>query len=182
MTAPAQTHVRNATPNPGPSGAGATSARPSEAAVSGQTHELPSAASLAFLQREAALWAGIVHGDAELAMPSFVPLAAYQQVKDVANPAADWKARLVTAFRRDVARLHSRLGATASRAKFISIDVPEARARWVNPGEEWNRVGYFRVFGSKLRFEVDGQPRVFDIKSLISWQGQWYVVHLSAID
>jgi hypothetical protein len=60
--------------------------------------------------------------------------------------------------------------------------VPESRTRWVDPGEEYNKIGYFRVFGSKLRYEDGpGSPKSFDVKSLISWRGEWYVVHLSAI-
>ena len=59
--------------------------------------------------------------------------------------------------------------------------MPDARARWVDPGEEYNKIGYYRVFGSRLRYEVDGAARSFDVKSLISWRGEWYVVHLGAI-
>ena len=66
-------------------------------------------------------------------------------------------------------------------ARLVALDVPEARARWVEPGEEYNKIGYFRVFGSKLRYEVDGAAHAFDVKSLISWRGEWYVVHLSAV-
>jgi hypothetical protein len=51
----------------------------------------------------------------------------------------------------------------------------------VEPGEEWNKIGYFRVFDPKLRYEVDGAGRSFTVKSLISWRGEWYVVHLNAI-
>ena len=61
------------------------------------------------------------------------------------------------------------------------LEVPEARGRWVDPGEEYNKIGYYRVFGSRLRYELDGDAHAFDVKSLISWRGEWYVVHLSAI-
>lgn len=114
-------------------------------------------------------------------MPFFFPLGAYEQVKDVAEPAVDWKRRLVAAYRHDIHELHTRLGDTPADAKLLALDVPETRATWVEPGEEWNKLGYFRVFGSKLRYEVSGAPHAFDVKSLISWRGEWYVVHLSAI-
>jgi hypothetical protein len=77
--------------------------------------------------------------------------------------------------------LHAHLGQGAPRARLVGLDVPHGSARWVEPGEEWNKLGYFRVFGSKLRFEVDGTADSFDVKSLIAWRGEWYVVHLSAI-
>jgi hypothetical protein len=114
-------------------------------------------------------------------MPFFFPLAAYQQVKDVSDPGSDWKHRLVAAYGRDVHALHARLGADATRATFVGIDVPDAHARWVDPGEEYNKIGYFRVFSSRLRYTVDGEARSFEVKSLISWRGEWYVVHLGAI-
>jgi hypothetical protein len=146
-----------------------------------QTRERPALSSAAFERGTAALWAAIAKDDPALAMPFFFPLDAYEQVKDVGDPAADWKHRLVAAYERDIHALHARLGAEADTAHFVTLEVPEGRARWVEPGEEWNKLGYYRVFGSKLRFEVDGGAGTFEIKSLISWRGEWYVVHLSAI-
>jgi len=145
-----------------------------------QTHDAPSASGSAFDARVAGLWAAIVNDDPSLAMPFFFPLGAYAQVKDVADPAADWNHRLVAAYRHDIHELHAKLG-DAAAARFVALAVPDARARWVEPGEEYNKIGYFRVFGSKLRFAGDDGPRSFDVKSLISWRGEWFVVHLSAI-
>jgi hypothetical protein len=143
----------------------------------------------------AALGEAIVRDDPERAMAFFFPLGAYEQVKDIGSPAIDWKRRLVAAYVRDIHALHARLAeAQALRdgppedsgtgARLLGLDVPDARARWVEPGEEYNKIGYFRVFGSRLRFEVGGPKQTlqtFDVKSLISWRGEWYVVHLSAI-
>jgi hypothetical protein len=146
-----------------------------------QTRDRPRASGEAFDARVRALWDAIVLDDPERGMTMFFPLGAYQQVKDVPNPAADWRLRLVAAYARDVHALHAALGASASRAQLVAMDVPENQARWVLPGEEYNKIGYYRVFGSRLHFEVDGATRTFDVKSLISWRGEWYVVHLSAI-
>ncbi|HEX4448361.1 MAG TPA: hypothetical protein VH044_16560 [Polyangiaceae bacterium] len=146
-----------------------------------QTHDIPAASGPAFEARRDALWDAIVKDDPDKALPFFFPVGAYQQVKDVTDPAADWKHRLVAAYRRDIHALHARLGAAPEDAKLIALDLPAARARWVEPGEEWNKIGYYRVFGSKLRYSVAGEERAFDVKSLISWRGEWFVVHLSAI-
>jgi hypothetical protein len=164
------------TPSAGP--APMPSADPAELP---QTHDVPHGAGVVFETRAAALWNAIVKDDPPRAMPLFFPAAAYDQVKDIANPGADWKHRLVAAYARDIHALHDRLGDATGRARFVALEVPDARARWVEPGEEYNKIGYFRVFGSKLRYEVDGAARTFDVKSLISWRGEWYVVHLSAI-
>jgi hypothetical protein len=146
-----------------------------------QTHDVPRAAGPAFEARRDALWQAIVTDDAERAMPFFFPLGAYQQVKDVANPAADWRHRLVSAYQHDIHALHARLGPAPGDAKFLGLDVPEGRGRWIEPGEEWNKIGYYRVFGTKLRYLLGGEEHTFDVKSLISWRGEWFVVHLSAI-
>jgi hypothetical protein len=87
----------------------------------------------------------------------------------------------VSAYAHDIHALHARLGDDAASAKLVGIDVPQARARWVDPGEEYNKIGYWRVFGSRLRYDVGGTSGSFEIKSLISWRGEWYVVHLSAV-
>jgi len=147
-----------------------------------QTRDKPPSSSPALEKRTAALWDAVVRDEPALAMAFFFPLDAYEQVKDVGDPAADWKRRLVAAYERDIHALHARLGDASKTARLVTLDVPEGRARWVEPGEEWNKLGYFRVFGSRLRYEVDeGGTDTFEIKSLISWRGEWYVVHLSAI-
>jgi hypothetical protein len=146
-----------------------------------QTHDLPPASSSELDARVRSLWEAIVEDDPSRAMPFFFPLSAYEQVKDVAAPAADWRHRLVAAYTRDIHALHLRLGSGSARARFVSFDVPEHASRWVNPGEEYNKIGYYRVFGSKLRYDIDAGAKAFDVKSLISWHGEWYLVHLSAI-
>jgi len=164
------------TPTPTP-----TSSASADSASLPQTHDEPAASGPALEARVQALWDGIVADDPDRAMAFFFPLGAYRQVKDVPDPAADWKRRLVAAYAQDVHALHARLGGDAASAKLLGLDVPQARARWVDPGEEYNKIGYWRVFGSRLRYDVGGTSGSFEIKSLISWRGEWYVVHLSAV-
>jgi hypothetical protein len=168
-------------PSPARQDASAATADVSDAAILPQTRDIPHASGPAFEARVAALWSAIVDDDPERGMPFFFPLGAYQQVKDIGNPAADWSRRLVAAYARDIHALHARLDDSGARARLIALDVPDQRARWVEPGEEYNKIGYFRVFGSKLHYDADGERRTFDVKSLISWRGEWYVVHLNAI-
>jgi hypothetical protein len=144
-----------------------------------QTHDKPEAAGAAFEARVAALWDAVVKDDPDLAMPSFFPVTAYEQVKAIPNASSDWRRRLVAAFKRDIHALHKRLGDHASSATRLRVDVPEDRARWVEPGEESNKLGYFRVYGTRLVYAVEGKERSLEVTSLISWRGEWYVVHLS---
>ena len=111
-------------------------------------------------------------------MAFFFPRAAYEQVKALADPARDWRYRLVAHYKRDIHAAHQKLGRQATVARWSGLDVGSG-ARWVEPGEEGNKLGYWRVYGSRLRFTVEGQERSIEISSLISWRGEWYVVHLS---
>jgi hypothetical protein len=144
-----------------------------------QTPDKPQTSGTDWDAHVASLWDAIVNDDPDRALGFFFPVGAYEQVKDIANAAADWKSRLWRNFARDVHQLHARLGANAASAKFVRIDVPEERASWVRPHEEGNKGSYWRVYGTQLHYEDDGHERAFDVKSLISWRGEWYVVHLS---
>ena len=58
--------------------------------------------------------------------------------------------------------------------------VPNA-AQWILPGVEYNKGSYWRVYGTTVTYTVGGESRSFPITSMISWRGEWYVVHLGAI-
>jgi len=111
-------------------------------------------------------------------MAAFFPKTAYEQVKAIPNPASDWRWRLVANYKRDIHAAHAKLGRKSTEARFVALDVGSG-ARWVEPGEEGNRLGYFRVYGTKLRYSVEGHEKTVDISSMISWRGEWYVVHFT---
>jgi hypothetical protein len=144
-----------------------------------QTRDKPEASGAAFDARVAALWDAIVKDEPDRAMPFFFPVTAYEQVKAITNASSDWRRRLVAAYKRDIHALHSRLGDHAADAKLVRADVPQDRARWVEPNEESNKLGYYRVYGTRLVYAVDGKEKSLEVTSLISWRGEWYVVHLS---
>jgi hypothetical protein len=143
-----------------------------------QTHALPPADSAAFAARMQDLWQAIVNGDPAPALPSFFPVSAYLQVKAISNPQADWQNRLVGYYDLDIQAAHALLGPDAARAEFVGVTLPTAKAVWVLPGQEYNKGPYYRVYGTRLTYRVGGQTRSFGIFSLISWRGEWYVVHL----
>lgn len=144
-----------------------------------QTKDKPLTTTAAFDARSKALWEAIVSDDPDKALPFFFPVKAYEQVKAIDNPASDWRRRLVGAYKRDIHALHKRLGEHASEAKLVRLDLPEDRAKWVEPGDEYNKLGYYRVYGTRIVYDVGGKERSFEISSLISWRGEWYVVHLT---
>jgi hypothetical protein len=146
-----------------------------------QTDERPAATGATFTAGVQGLWQAVQQDRPELAMPFFFPQAAYLQVKAIEDPATDYQQRLIANYEQDIHTLHAQLGADAAGAQFDSIDVPDAQAVLVQPGEESNKLSYWRVYGSTLHYTEDGQARSFPVTSLISWRGQWYVVHLGQI-
>jgi hypothetical protein len=145
-----------------------------------QTMDKPTAQSSSFQARVQGLWQAIVADTPGPGMPFFFPLSAYLQVKAISNPTGDWNTRLVANYGADIHALHAQLGAAASRAKLVDLQVPDA-AQWILPGAEANKGSYWRVYGTVLRYSVDGVVSTFPVTSMISWRGEWYVVHLGAI-
>ncbi len=144
-----------------------------------QTKDKPSLRSASYEKRIALLWDAIVKDDATIAGPAFFPLVAYQQVKAIPNPTADWTERLMKAFVRDIHWAHEQLGPGAASAQLVGLEVHEDKAQWMEPGREGNKLGYWRALGSKLRWlDGGGAPKSLELTSLISWRGEWYVVHV----
>jgi len=144
-----------------------------------QTEDRPRTDSPAFLHRMELLVRAIEADDAKLAHDAFFPVVAYEQVKDIAKPALDHERRLLAAFARNVHEYHRELGKQAAGIRFVRVELPEDKVKWMNVGKEGNRVGYFRVLRSRLVVATaEGKERSFELTSMISWRGEWYVVHL----
>ena len=146
-----------------------------------QTSTLPSGTTPQFHAEMADLWQAVVTGDASQALPAFFPLGAYRQLKSIANPQQDWQDRLVGELSLDVAAAHALLGAGASGAQLVAVDVPTQYAHWVTPGVCTNSIGYYEVPNARVVYQEGGVTRSFGIASMISWRGEWYVVHLGAV-
>jgi len=119
-----------------------------------------------------------VDDDPQEAMAFFFPETAYQQVKAIANPASDYKNRLIGFYTLDVHAAHRLLGSGAKDAKLVGVTVPANQAQWILPGGEQNKLSYYRVYGARLTYTQGGATKSFGLFSLISWRGEWYVVHL----
>jgi hypothetical protein len=143
-----------------------------------QTSRFPSTTTTPFRNVIYDLWLAVTTGNASLAGPAFFPEAAYVQVKAIANPESDWQDRLWGDFTLDVAAAHALVGGDA---KFVRVIVPTAYAAWVSPGACANTLGYWHVPGARVVYQRGGETRSFGIASLISWRGEWYVVHFGAV-
>jgi hypothetical protein len=146
-----------------------------------QTQATPSASSTAFKSRMAAFWAGVVSGSVSPAESAFFPQQAYAQLKAIAGASSDWSGRLLRDYALDIAAAHAQLGSHASRAQLVEVVVDANYAHWVPPGACYNAVGYYEMPGARVVYRTDGEVRSFGIASMISWRGEWYVVHLGAV-
>jgi hypothetical protein len=145
-----------------------------------QTGALPATATQAFRARMHVLWRAIVTDSPAAGRGAFFPRAAYLQVKAIPDAAADYRTRLLANFAADVHAAH-RLVAAGGTATLRYVSVPHEWA-WIAPGGCYNSVGYWHAPGSRLVYRQGGRIRSFGIYSLISWRGQWYVVHLGLWD
>jgi hypothetical protein len=168
-------------PSRSPSAPPSVIAIPAPAPGLPQTRARPSAGTPVFRAEMTDLWSAVVTGRPATGAPAFFPLSAYKQVKAIADPAADWNARLFGDFRLDVGAAHRLLGTGAGAARLVRVIVPSADAAWIDPGVCYNAVGYWHVGGARLVYRQGGQVRSIGIASLISWRGQWYVVHFGAV-
>ncbi len=179
--APTTATAASGSPSTIVAGVTTTTAAASDPGALPQTDERPSASGATFTASVDGLWEAIRQDKPELALPFFFPKSAYLQVKEISDPAGDFQNRLIANYEEDIHTLHAHLGANAANAKFVGISVPDAQAVFVQPGEESNKGSYWRVYGTTMQYEVDGQTGSFPVTSLISWRGQWYVVHLGEI-
>jgi hypothetical protein len=160
---------------------GATTVTTSAAGALPQTQAFPSTTAPQFQAAMAALFGAVAHGTAASAAGAFFPEAAYVQLKAIAGASTDYQDRLLADYDLDLAAATAELGTGAASATLVSVQVPMQYAHWVPPGECENSVGYFEVANSRVVYSLGGVTRSFGIASLISWRGEWYVVHLGAI-
>jgi hypothetical protein len=178
-SSPAIVSAAPASPSPRPSPS--VIAVPPPPASLHQTMAFPSAHTRVFRAEMTDLWAAVVADRPSFGIDAFFPLTAYQQVKAIADPTADWHNRLFADFRIDVVAAHQLLGPSARTARLVQVIVPSAQASWIVPGVCDNGVGYWHVAGARVVYREQGQLRSFGIASLISWRGRWYVVHFGAV-
>jgi hypothetical protein len=151
---------------------------PPGAASLPQTSTLPRTDDAAFNAVVHDIWLAVTTGNPQYALPAFFPEKAYEQVKAIADPAGDWEGRLWYDFTLDVAAAHKLVKPGAVLTK---VTVPAQYAQWISQGGCYNSTGYWHVPGSRVVYREDGVTHSFGIASLISWRGDWYLVHLGAV-
>lgn len=139
---------------------------------------LPRTDDAAFKAAVHDIWLAVSTGNPRYALPAFFPEKAYQQVKAIADPAADWQGRLWYDFTLDVAAAHQLVKPGAVLTK---VTVDAQYAQWIGAGACYNSTGYWHLPGGRMVYREGGVTHSFGIASFISWRGNWYVVHLGAL-
>lgn len=172
-----------------PVDAGAADAAPSDAGPSAEADAgSPSAAPIVkdnkvkpitdeeLQGRAKLLFEGIVKNDAAIAEPLWFPRDVFLDLKDIKDPGKYWD-QLHRAYARDIEKLHKKQksweGATFDR---LDIGSPP---KWVKPGDEGNKIGYYRTTKSTLHFTQDGKAHTLEVRVMITWQGRFFITHLS---
>ena len=128
------------------------------------------------LQAQArALFEAIVANDAARGESFWFPKEPFIPLKDVKGPDRYWDT-LHKTYVNDIAGLH-RQRKSWDGATFKGFVLGSA-PKWVKPGEEANKIGYHRSFRGKLRYEIEGETHAIEVRTVISWQGRWYITHL----
>lgn len=138
---------------------------------------LPPADSPELQARAKQLFEAIVADDPPKGDAFWFPKEPFLPLKDVKGPDKYWD-QLHRTFAADVRRYHKK-GAKKGwgDAKFVRFDLG-SKPKWVPPGDEANKIGYYRSFHGKLRYEQGGEARSLDVHTVISWQGRWFITHL----
>ena len=126
------------------------------------------------------LWGAIVADSPGQGRQVFFPESAYLKMKTgtIANPAGDYRWRLLAFFDLDLAAYHAHLGPDPAAAKLVAVNANPALAAWIPAGACENTVGYWHLPGTRLVYTSAGRTYSVRVASLISWRGVWYVVHL----
>jgi hypothetical protein len=129
-------------------------------------------------ERAAHLLDAIARNDPSAADDFFFPKAPFIPLKEVGDPARYFD-QLLGTYHRDIRTLHA-AQKDWTGAAFVSFELGTAPT-WVAPGKEYNRIGYFRTFGGKLRYRIGEKSKEIAVSTIISWDGRWYVTHLLPI-
>lgn len=127
-------------------------------------------------ERAQRLLDAIVHDDPARADDFFLSRDAFRLIKAVPSPAPLWE-RLHTAYVRDIRALHAATR-DLDRASFTRLRFTGRRG-WVVVGEEANRLPYWAQRHSLLDYAVGAETRHIEIRTMITWNDEWFITHLS---
>lgn len=127
-------------------------------------------------RRAQRLFEAILRDDPKLAEGVFFPRAAFLLVKDIPDPGAYFD-QLHARFASDIHALHKRLPGLP-HARFARFELAR-RGGFMAVREEGNRLPYWASRHSVLHYTSQGERHQFEVRVLITWDDEWYVIHLN---
>jgi hypothetical protein len=109
----------------------------------------------------------------------FFPEQPFLKVKDIKKPGAYWK-RLYKTYQKEIHQTHRRNKKFLKDGEFVSFKLG-SKPKWIKPGKESNKIGYFRTFNGKIEYQSKGKTRHLGVRVIISWQNHWFITHLLPI-
>ena len=164
-------HVADAGGDASPPAAPAEAAPPFAA-----DNKLPPTEGPELQERAKGLLEAVIQDDPKLGDPFWFPKEPFIPLKDVKGPDKYWE-QLHRTYGTDVHALHKKRKSWSGVA-FERFEMG-SKPKWVKPGEEANKIGYYRSFRGKLHYTVEGKSESFEVRTVITWQGRWYITHLS---
>jgi hypothetical protein len=155
--------------------AGAPSPPPKEADYDPLNKAKPLVDSEELQSRARALFEAIVQNSPARAEDLWFPREPFLILKDIKDPGKYWD-QLHRTYAADIRALHKKRKSWDG-ASFVSFAIG-SKPKWVKPGDEANKIGYYRSFHGTLRYAIDGKEGTLDVHTVITWQGRWYITHL----
>jgi hypothetical protein len=169
---PAATEAPTATPTASDSGA----PPPAKTAVDDPKNKAkPPMDSEELQARARGLFDAIVQNNPSLGEDFWFPKEPFLILKDIKDPGKYWD-QLHRAYAKDIEKLHKKR-ASWEGAQFEKFE-PGAPPKWVKPGDEGNKIGYFRTVKGNLVYKMEGKSHKIEVRVIISWQNRWYITHL----
>jgi hypothetical protein len=151
-------------------------AAPAKRAFVADNKVLPPLESDDLNQKAKKLLDAIISDDPALGESFWFPKEPFIPLKDVKGPDKYWN-NLHATYARDIHALH-RKRKSWEGATFVSFKMGST-PKWVPPGDEANKIGYYRSFRGKLTYLLEGKKGTIEVHTIISWQGDWFITHLS---
>ncbi|MEZ4293839.1 MAG: hypothetical protein R3B70_02600 [Polyangiaceae bacterium] len=125
--------------------------------------------------RARGLFDAVVQNNAALGEPLWFPREPFLILKDIKDPGKYWD-QLHRAFVKDVEKLHKKRKSWEG-TEFVKFE-PGSPPKWVKPGDEGNKIGYYRTVKGNLVYSFEGKNHKLEVRVMISWQNRWYITHL----
>jgi hypothetical protein len=125
--------------------------------------------------RARALFDAVVQNNAALGEDMWFPREPFLILKDIKEPGKYWD-QLHRAFVKDVEKLHKKRPSWEG-TELVKLELGSP-PKWVKPGEEGNKIGYYRTTKGSLVYRAEGKTHKLEVRVMISWQNRWYITHL----